>query len=116
MTAYSPGTSPVRYSGISDLANSPSGKKILRSGPYHLASSSSAGDTATALDLGAAAFFFEKRATVLKVVGLDGDGAGLDAPPRLSLFPSISETPMEDAREAILRGFALLQWGSVNTD
>ncbi|GER27637.1 4-hydroxy-tetrahydrodipicolinate reductase [Striga asiatica] len=30
---YSPGTSPVRYSGISDLSNSPSGKKILLSGP-----------------------------------------------------------------------------------
>lgn len=33
MITYSPGTSPVRYSGISDLSNSPSGKKILLSGP-----------------------------------------------------------------------------------
>lgn len=31
--SYSPGTSPVRYSGISDRSNRPSGKKILLSGP-----------------------------------------------------------------------------------
>jgi hypothetical protein len=30
---YSPGTSPVKYSGISDLSKRPSGKKILLSGP-----------------------------------------------------------------------------------
>lgn len=36
---YSPGTSPVRYSGTSERSNRPSGKKILLSGPanhYHM--------------------------------------------------------------------------------
>ena len=30
---YSPGTSPVKYSGISERSKRPSGKKILLSGP-----------------------------------------------------------------------------------
>lgn len=67
--------------------------------PYHLASSSLAGETAAGLDLGA--FFLEKIATVLKVAGLEGDGADLDAPVKLRGLPSISETPREAAREAI---------------
>ena len=44
--------------------------------PYHLASSSLAGDTAAGFFFGGggAAFFLEKSATVLKVTGVDGDG------------------------------------------
>jgi len=71
-----------------------------------LASSSLAGATAAAF-LGGAAFFLEKRATVLKEAGLEGDGAGLVAPLRLIGFPSISDMPrdaaaVEAAREAML--------------
>jgi hypothetical protein len=75
--------------------------------PYHLASSSLSGETATGLDLGGgAAFFLEKSATVLKVAGLEGVGADLAAPLKLRGFPSISDTPREAAavdaaREAI---------------
>ncbi|KAF5780477.1 hypothetical protein HanXRQr2_Chr11g0472321 [Helianthus annuus] len=32
---YSPATSPLRYSGISDRSKRPSGKKILLSGPVN---------------------------------------------------------------------------------
>lgn len=67
--------------------------------PYHLASSSLAGETVEGLDLGGGAgFFLEKRATVLKVAGLDAFGAGdLTALLTLRGFPSISFTPMEAA-------------------
>ena len=70
-----------------------------------MASSSEAGVTATGLALGAG-FFFWKRATVLKVAGLEAEGAVLDVPEKLSGFPSISDTPREDAAatEAILAG------------
>lgn len=74
--------------------------------PYHLASSSSAGE-ATGLALGGGAFFLEKSATVLKVAGLEAVGADdLAAPLKLRGFPSISDTPREAAavdaaREAI---------------
>lgn len=73
--------------------------------PYHLASSSLAGATAAGLDLGAGAagFFLEKRATVLKVAGLEGVGADLDALVKPRGLPSISDTPIEAAREAIFR-------------
>lgn len=71
--------------------------------PYHLASSSLAGVTATGFFLGGAAFFLEKRATVLKVAGVDGDGADLMAPLRLTGFPNISDiAAVEAAREAIM--------------
>lgn len=72
--------------------------------PYHLASSSFAG---AGLDLGGGAdFFFENRATVLKVDGLEGVGADLAATLKLRGFPSISDTPrdaaaVDAAREAI---------------
>lgn len=72
--------------------------------PYHLASSSFAG---AGLDLGGGAgFFLEKRATVLKVAGLEGVGADLAATLKLRGFPSISDTPrdaaaVDAAREAI---------------
>jgi len=72
--------------------------------PYHLASSSLAGDTAAAFFFGGggAAFFLEKRARVLKVAGVDGDGADLVAPLRLTGFPSISDiATVEAAREAM---------------
>lgn len=76
--------------------------------PYHLASSSLAEDTADGLGFGAGAagFFLEKRATVLKVDGVDGEGADLEELLKLRGFPSISETPreaaaVEAAREAI---------------
>lgn len=55
-------------------------------------------------DLG---FFLEKRATVLKVAGVEAVGAGdLATPLKLRGFPSISDTPREAAaldaaREAI---------------
>ena len=74
--------------------------------PYHLASSSSAGETTAGFGLGAA-FFLEKRATVLNVAGVDAGGtADLVAPLKLRGFPSISDTPREAAaldaaREAI---------------
>lgn len=72
--------------------------------PYHLASSSSAGATAAGLAL--AAFFLEKRATVLKAAGLEAVGADLATPRTLRGFPSISDTPSDAAalgaaREAI---------------
>lgn len=72
--------------------------------PYHFASSSSTGAAAAGLDLGAGAagFFLEKSATVLKVAGLDGDGADLDAPVKLRGLPSISDTPNEAEREAMI--------------
>lgn len=91
---------------MSARSKRPSGKKILRSGPYHLASSSLAG-AAAGFDLGGgAAFFLEKNATVLNTVGLDGVGANRAAPANLSGFPSISEVPKEAgaavaAREAM---------------
>lgn len=72
--------------------------------PYHLASSSLAGDTAAGFFFGGggAAFFLEKSATVLKVTGVDGDGADLVAPLRLTGFPSISDiAAVEAAREAM---------------
>jgi len=75
--------------------------------PYHYASSSSAGATAAGIDLGAA-FFLEKRATVLNVAGFDVvGGADLVAPRKLRGFRSISDTPREAAaldaaREAIV--------------
>jgi hypothetical protein len=74
--------------------------------PYHLASSTSAGETAEGFGLGAG-FFLEKRATVLNVAGVDAAGeADLVAPLKLRGFPSISDTPREAAaldaaREAI---------------
>ena len=54
----------------------------------------------------AAAFFFEKRATVLKLAVLEGEGAHLEELVKFRGFPSISETPreaaaVEAAREAI---------------
>ena len=68
-------------------------------------SSSSAGETGAGFDLGGgAAFFLEKRATVLKVAGLDGVGADLEAPLKLRGFPSISETPREAAAVDAARG------------
>lgn len=65
--------------------------------PYHLASSSSTGETAEVFCFGggAAAFFLEKRATVLKVAGLEGDGADLVTPLKLMGLPSISDMPRE---------------------
>lgn len=69
----------------------------LNNSPYHLASSSSAGETAAGLALAGAAFFLEKRATVLKVAGLEAEGAVLEAPEKLRGLPSISETPREEA-------------------
>lgn len=65
-----------------------------------MASSSLAGVTATAFFGGGAAFFLPKSATVLKVTGLEADGAGLDATEK---FPSISETPMHAAAEDAAR-------------
>ena len=52
----------------------------------------------------------EKRATVLKVAGLEGDGADLVAPLKFRGFPSISDMPrevaaVEEAREAIIGNF-----------
>lgn len=84
--------------------------------PYHLASSSLTGETATGLDLaGGAAFFLEKRATGLKVEGFDAPGAEvLTALLTLRGLPSISFTPMEAAgvddaaNEAIFRVLLLL--------
>lgn len=80
-----------------------------------MASSSSAGETAEGLGFGAGAagFFLEKRATVLKVAGLDGVGADLDELLKLRGLPSISETPreaaaVEAAREAISAVAALI--------
>lgn len=73
--------------------------------PYHLASSSFAGEAG--FDLGGGAFFLEKSATVLKVAGLEAVGAAdLAAPLKLRGFPSISDMPREAAavdaaREAI---------------
>lgn len=80
----------------------------MNDSPYHLASSSSAGETAAGLALGEA-FFLEKRATVLKVAGLEGEGAVRVAPEKLRGLPSISETPREGAavvaaREAMMVG------------
>lgn len=50
------------------------------------------------MDLGGgAAFFLEKRATVLKVVALEAVGADLAAPLKLNGVPLISEMPMEAA-------------------
>lgn len=73
-----------------------------------MASSSSTGATAADFDFGGgAAFFLEKRATVLHVAGLDAvEAAVLVAPLKLRGFPSISDTPREAAavdaaREAI---------------
>ena len=75
-----------------------------------MASSSSAGERTAALALAGAAFFLEKRATVLKVAGLEAEGAVLVAPEKLRGFPSISETPREEeaaaAREAMTLKFA----------
>ena len=72
--------------------------------PYHLASSSLAGDTAAGFFFGGgAAFFLEKSATVLKVAGVVGDGADLVAHLRLTGFPRISDiAAVEAAREAML--------------
>lgn len=75
--------------------------------PYHLESSSSTGETAAALDLGGGgAFFLEKRATILKVDGLEGGRTDLATLVDLSVLPNISDTPKEAAavdaaREAI---------------
>lgn len=78
--------------------------------PYHLASSSSAGETEAGFDFGGA-FFLEKRATVLNVEGFDD----LIAPPPILLklrgFLSISDTPreaaaVEAANEAMLIGLS----------
>jgi len=61
-----------------------------------------AGDTAAAFFLEGGAAFLEKRATVLKVADVDGDGADLVAPLRLTGFPSISDiATVEAAREAM---------------
>lgn len=73
-----------------------------------MASSSLAGETGFDLE-GGAAFFLEKRATVLKVAGFDAVGADLVVPLKLRGFPSISDTPREAAAvvaasEAILIG------------
>lgn len=66
--------------------------------PYHLASSSLAGETAEGLGLGAGAGFFPKRATILEVTGLEAeDGDLAEAPEKLRGFLSISETPREAA-------------------
>ena len=47
---------------------------------------------------GAAAFFLEKRATVLNVAGFDSVGADDHAPPlKFRGFPRISDTPREEA-------------------
>lgn len=76
------------------------GKANICYSPYHLASSSSRGEAAAALALaGAAADFFLKRATVLKVAGDDAGvgAAGLATPLNLTGLPSISETYREVA-------------------
>ena len=59
------------------------------------------------LFFGGAGAFLEKRATVLKVAWLEGDGADLVAPLKFRGFPSISDVPREVAaveatREAII--------------
>lgn len=59
-----------------------------------MASSSDSGATATAF-FGGGAAFLPNRATVLKVQGLDADGAVLEE--KLRVFPSISDTPREAA-------------------
>ena len=66
--------------------------------PYHLASSSSTG-AAAAEGLGLAAFFLEKRATVLKapVLEVELGAADLATPLNLRGFPSISDTPRDAA-------------------
>lgn len=53
---------------------------------------------------GAGLFLKEKRATVLKEAGVEGDGAGRVAPPNATAFPSISDLARaaEVAREAII--------------
>ena len=93
--------------------------------PYHLASSSLDEETEAAFGFGggAAAFFLEKRATVLKVDGFDGVGAVDLAPPlKFRGFPSISETPreaaaVEAANEAMLELARLLvAWFTTNLD
>ena len=61
--------------------------------------------TAAGLALGAG-FFFWKRATVLKLTGVE---AVLDAPEKLSGLPRISDTPrvaaaVDAAKDAILSG------------
>lgn len=80
--------------------------------PYHLASSSLAGVTTFCFG-GGAAFFLEKRATVLKVDGVEDEGIDLVAPLNLTGFPSISDIPseaaaVEAAMEAMV-GFRNLQ-------
>lgn len=78
--------------------------------PYHLASSSLTGETAEGFGLDGAAGFFPKSATVLKVAGLEAEGADLaEAPEKLRGFLSISETPreaaaVEAAKEAMAGG------------
>ena len=83
--------------------------------PYHLASSSLAGDTAAgfAFEGGGAAFFLEKRATVSKVAGLEGDGADLVAPLKFTGFPSISDMPRDAAAvEAAMEAMFLKPQGT----
>ena len=104
MKTYSPGTSPLRYSGISERSKRPSGKKILRSGPYHLASSSSMDEDAAVLALvgagAGAAFFLPNKATIFEVpalcVAAVGAGAGA-AFLKLSWFPNNSDLPKQAA-------------------
>ena len=77
-----------------------------------MASSSLAGVTAFCFG-GGAAFFFWKRATVLKVDGVEDEGIDLVAPLNLTGFPSISDIPseaaaVEAAMEAMV-GFRNLQ-------
>lgn len=62
--------------------------------PYHLASSSSTGETL--LDLaGEAAFFLEKSATVFTVAAPEAEGADRAAGVKLRGLPNISETPRD---------------------
>lgn len=75
--------------------------------PYHLASSSLTGEAAEGFGLAGAAGFFPKSATVLKVAGVEGEGADLEE--KLRGFLSISETPreaaaVEAAKEAMVGG------------
>lgn len=62
--------------------------------PYHLASSSSTGETLLVL-AGDAAFFLEKRARVLTVVAPEAEGADRAAGVKLRGLPNISETPRD---------------------
>lgn len=71
-----------------------------------------AGETAAGFFLGGggAGLILEKRATVLNVAGVEGEGAGREAPPKLTGFPSISDLPravaaVDVAREAMLGSF-----------